>query len=131
MTGNASKVGLRCRFVVFKREYQRDVDVDPLGSQHLDSRNALEGGGYLDHDVRPRDHLPQMSSLGDRCAGIVSGAWRHFEADEPVCAITMVVHGAKDISCQLDVLDDQTFSELAVAQFAAGIECTMQRGVVI
>src|SRR5688572_16108163 len=102
MAANASKVGLRYRLVVFKREHQCDVDVDALGGQHLNSRNALDGGGYLDHDVRPRYRLPEMPSLDNGCFGIVSGPWRDFEADKPVCAVTMVVHGSKNISRQLD-----------------------------
>src|SRR2546427_2804731 len=55
-------------------------------------------GGHLDHDVRPRYHLPEMPSLGDGCSGVVGGAWRDFEADEPVCTVAMVVHGSKNIS---------------------------------
>ena len=111
MAVDASKVGLRHRLVVLKGEHQRDVDVDALGGQRLNGRNALVGGRHLDHHVRSRHDLPEMPSFGDGCSGIVGRAWRDFEAHEAVRAVTVVVHRSEDISRQLDVLDDQTFGE--------------------
>src|SRR2546427_1084532 len=88
-------------------------------------------GGHLDHDVRPRYHLPEMPSLGDGCSGVVGGAWRDFEADEPVCTVAMVVHGSKNISRQLNVLDDQTFGERSVVDVAISIQRPTYSGIVI
>src|SRR5207244_2917757 len=114
MASETSNVGLRHRLVVSKREHQRDVDVDALGGQYLNGRNALDGSRHLDHDIRPPHDLPEMPSLGNGCSGIVGGVWRDFEAHEAVRAVTVVVHRSKNISRQLDVFDDQTLGEGSV-----------------
>ena len=52
------KVGVRHGLVVAKGEHQRDVDVDALGGQRLNCRNALSRGRHFDHDVRAPDLTP-------------------------------------------------------------------------
>ena len=131
VASNTSKVGLGNRLVVFKREHQRDVDVDALSGQRLNSRNACEGGGHLDHDVRASRDLPEMPGFGDGGFSVVGGAWRDFETDEAVCAFTVVVHRSKDISRHLDVLDDQAFDERSIAHVAFSTERAMQPGIVV
>ena len=112
---NASKVGLGHGLVVFKREHQRDVDVDALSCQRLNRRNTLLRGRHLDHHVRSSHDLPEMPSFGDGGCRVVGGGWRDFETDEAVCAVAAVVHRSKDISRQLDVLDDQALDESSIA----------------
>ena len=128
---DTSKIGLCHGLVVSKGEHQRDVDVDALGGQRLNSRNALGCGWHLDHHVRSPHDLPEMPRFGDGCSGIVGRTWRDLEAHEAVRAVTVVVHRSKDISRRLDVLDDETFGERSVADVAVGIERAMQRGIVI
>src|SRR4029079_1778074 len=98
MAIDTSEKGLRHSLVVSKREYQGDVDIDDLGGQHLNSRNALWRARYLDHHVRSCHDLPQMPRFGDGCSGIVGRTWRDFEAHETVRAVTVVVHRSEDIS---------------------------------
>ena len=131
MALNAPKVGLGHGLVVFKREHQRDVDVDALSCQHLDRRNTLLSGRHLDHHVRSSRDMPEMPRFGDCGVSVVGRAWRDFETDEAVCAFTVVVHRSKDISRHLDVLDDQAFGECSIADVAFSIERAMQPGIVV
>jgi hypothetical protein len=119
---NASKVGMGHGLVVLKREHQRDVHVDSVSCQHLNRRNTLLRGRHFDHHVRSGHDLPEMPSFGDGGCGVVGRVWRDFETDEAVCAVAVVVHRPKDISGQLDVLDDQALDESSITDVAFSIE---------
>ena len=61
--GDALDEGVDDLLVTLEREDQGDVHGDALGQGGGDGRQALEGGGDLDHGVRTVDLLPQLHGL--------------------------------------------------------------------
>src|SRR4030095_374260 len=85
----------------------------------------------FDHHVRSGHDLPEMPSFGDGGCGVVGRVWRDFETDEAVCAVAVVVHRPKDISGQLDVLDDQALDESSITDVAFSIERETESRLVV
>lgn len=91
----------------------------------FESRNALLRGRHFDHHVRSRHDLPEMPSFRDSRSGVMRRVGRDFEAHEAVCAFAVVEHRSKNISRQLNVVNDQTFGEGSVVNVAVGFQRAM------
>ncbi|MGY4314565.1 hypothetical protein ACVWW1_003892 [Bradyrhizobium sp. JR3.5] len=108
----ALKIGLRDLAIDLLREQQRDVDADAFADQILDRRQALRRRRHLDHQVLAVNVLPEPLGLRDRALGVHREIGRHFEADEAVAAMALVVDRAQHVGGVLDVLDREVFEQV-------------------
>ena len=113
------KIGLGNLDIDLLRKQQRDVDADALGDQMLDRRQALRGRRHLDHQIFAIDFVPEPLGLGNRGLGVRGQIGRHFEADEAVMAVEMVIDRPQHVRRMLDVLDREMFEQFRNRAIAA------------
>ncbi len=99
------EIGFQHRLVGVEREQQRHVDVDAVGDQAADGRNALVGARHLDHQVPAVDAAPEVLRLRDRRLGGEREIGRHLEADIAVGAFRLVPHRLQHVGGGTDVGD--------------------------
>ena len=105
-------VGVGHRLVGLDAEEQGDVDVDPPEQQILDGGHALGSPRDLDHEVRPVDELREVHTLRDGALGVPGQHGRHFEADEAVGAVGLLVHRHQDVAGVADILAGEVLVDL-------------------
>ena len=89
--------------VLLNCKQQRHIDIDSLGDELLDGRNALLGTGHLDHHIRPVHQLPEPAGLVNRSLGVAPYIGGHFEAHVTVAALGLVVDRTQNVRGVLDV----------------------------
>ena len=107
------QISLDDLFVDLLREQQRDVDVDAVGDQIADRRQALGCRRHFDHEVRTIDRVPQALGFGDRGFGLLRQIGRDLDADKAVGAAAFLEHRKEHVGRLLDVLDRELFVNLA------------------
>ena len=109
----AGQIGFDHLLVDGLREQQRDVDVDAVGDQIVDRRQAFLRARHLDHQVLATDLAPQPLGFVDGALGVLGEIGRDFDADKAVGAMGGVVCRAQHVGGLLDVLDRQMLEDLA------------------
>ena len=106
----AAQIGVGDLGVAPDREQQRDVDVDAVGDEFLDRRDAGARGRHLDHHVRPVEARGEFVRLAHGGRGVVRQVRRDFHAHVAVAAVGRAEHRQQHVGGQQHRTDAESSS---------------------
>ena len=106
------QIGLDHLFVDLLGKQQRDVDVDAVGGQVVNGRQAFRRRRDFDHQIFAVDFPPQSPRLIDGCLGVHRQIGRHFNADKAIGAVGGIEYRTQHVGRAANILDRELLEDL-------------------